>query len=165
MRDVVRESVAEHAPHELPVVDGLLGFDDEHVVRVLSGQGDRREPLGFGYAEVTAVVTSVVWLVLDQVARQAAEKVADGVVGKGRAGLRRVLRRGAVVPPRVLAELDREQLTLVRARIVERATSQGLAGPDAEALADGVVARLAMEGVAPGGAGGTAADPGRAGRA
>lgn len=143
VRDAVRVLVSEHAPHELPVVDGLRQFDDDHAVRVLSGRGTRREPLGFGYTEATALVTSVVWLVLDEAARRGVEVATDSALEKGRSGLSRLLRRGKGVPPRVLDALDAEQLAAVRAHIVERAAAQGMGEQDAQALADGVVARLA----------------------
>jgi hypothetical protein len=136
--------VAERAPQELPVVEGLFRLDDARAVRVLAGSGARREPLGFGLAEAGALVTAVVWLVLDQVARRAVDAAADGVVGRARAGLRRVLRGGSAEPPRSLPELDRAQLTRVRAQILRRAAEQGLDDRTAQTLADTVVAHLAV---------------------
>lgn len=146
VRDVVREVVAEHAAHELPLVDGLRELDDGRVIRILAGHGPRREPLGFGFAEVAALVTPVVWLVLDQAARRGVDAAADGLLEKGRTLLRRALRREEVPQPRELPELDRDQLTLVRTSILERAAGQGIGSRQAEALADGVVARLATAG-------------------
>ncbi|MFE9112109.1 hypothetical protein ACFYN9_21120 [Streptomyces collinus] len=143
VRDVVRAVVTERAPHELPLVEGLFRFDDEEAVRVLDGRGPRREPLGFGLAEATALVTAVVWLVLDQVARRALDAAADGLVERGRSGLRRVLRRGAATPPRTLPDLDRAQLTLVHTQILRHATERGIDTDEATSLADAVVARLA----------------------
>ncbi|HWM40321.1 MAG TPA: hypothetical protein VNS49_24775 [Streptomyces sp.] len=146
VRDVVREVVAEHAAHELPLVDGLRELDDGRVIRILAGHGPRREPLGFGFAEAAALVTPVVWLVLDQAARRGVDAAADGLLEKGRTLLRRALRREEVPQPRELPELDRDQLTLVRTSILERAAGQGIGTRQAEALADGVVARLATAG-------------------
>ncbi len=85
----------------------------------------------------------MVWLVLDQVARRALDAAADGLVERGRAGLRRVLRRGAAAPPRTLPELDRAQLTLVRTQILRQATERGINTDEATSLADAVVAHLA----------------------
>ncbi|MFI8895735.1 hypothetical protein [Streptomyces paradoxus] len=143
VRDVVRAVVTERAPHELPLVEGLFRFDDEEAVRVLDGRGPRREPLGFGLAEATALVTAVVWLVLDQVARRALDAAADGLVERGRSGLRRVLRRSATAPPRTLPDLDRAQLSLVRTQILRHATERGIDADEATSLADAVVAHLA----------------------
>jgi hypothetical protein len=70
VRDVVRDVVVEVAEEELPIVDGLAGFDDAGALRRLRGRGRRREPLGFGLGEVAALVTPVVWLVVDEIARQ-----------------------------------------------------------------------------------------------
>src|SRR5437879_4790292 len=64
VRDVVREVVAEIAPTELALVDGLAQFDDATAVRRLRPRGGRREPLGFGLGEILALVTPVVWLAL-----------------------------------------------------------------------------------------------------
>ncbi|WP_327233807.1 hypothetical protein OG349_07245 [Streptomyces sp. NBC_01317] len=146
---MVRDVVAERAAHELPLVDGLRELSDERVVRVLSGGGRRREALGFGYAEAATMITPVVWLVLDQVARRGVDAATDSAVRRSRWGLRRLLRGGSAEEPRTLTELDRAQLAAVRARVVERATAQGISGEQAEALADSVVARLATGDPAP----------------
>ncbi|MDN3297463.1 hypothetical protein QWM81_26180 [Streptomyces ficellus] len=145
VRDVVHAVVAEQAAHELPLVEGLLHFDDARAVRILSGQGRRKEPLGFGFAEAAALVTPVVWLVLDQVARHGVEVVTDSVMERLRGRLRGVLRRGAGASPVELVELDSAQLARVRERVLERAVERGMSRREAEALADGVVARLATE--------------------
>lgn len=146
VRDVVREVVAEQAAHELPLVDGLRELDDERVIRILLGRGPRREPLGFGLAEAAALVTPVVWLVLDQAARRGVDAATDGLMDRGRAVLRRVLRKSPAPEPRELVELDRDELALVRTRILEGAAGQGIGSEQAEVLADSVVARLATEG-------------------
>jgi hypothetical protein len=151
--------VAERAAHELPLLDGLWPLDDEQAVRILAGHGDRREPLGFGLAEATGLVTAVVWLVLDQAARRAVDAAADGLVERGRGGLRRLMRRPSAVLHRELPELDRAQLTAVRAQILKQAATHGIDGRAAVDLADAVVARLATtdasadgDGCPPGGA-------------
>ncbi|MFK0260252.1 hypothetical protein ACIQU1_02760 [Streptomyces angustmyceticus] len=143
VRDLVREVVAEHAAHELPLVDSLRRLDDDEVVRTLGRRGQKREPLGFGYAEVAALVTPVVWLVLDQAARRAVDTATESLLTRGRSGMRRMLRRAPAPPQRVPVELDPAELALVRAQILERAAERGIEAREAEALADGVVARLA----------------------
>lgn len=143
VRDLVREVVAEHAAHELPLVDSLRRRDDDEVVRTLSRRGQRREPLGFGYAEVAALVTPVVWLVLDQAARRAVDTATESMLTRGRSGVRRLLRRAPAPPERELVALDPAELALVRTHILERAAERGIERQEAEALADGVVAKLA----------------------
>ncbi|MEE1721574.1 hypothetical protein ABZ649_30975 [Streptomyces albidoflavus] len=146
VRDLVRDVVAEHAGHELPLVDTLRELDDVSAVRALSSQRKGREPLGFGYAEVTALVTPVIWLVLDQVARYGVETATDKLILRGRSGMRRLLRRGPQTPEPVSIELDPGELRLVRNKIVERAIERGIDRGEAEALADGVVARIVTAG-------------------
>lgn len=143
VRDLVREVVEEHAPHELPLVDALRRFDDDRVVRTLSRGRQRREPLGFGYAEVAALVTPVVWLVLDQVARRGVDAATEHLAVRGRERMRRLLRRAPAAPDRELTALGPAELALVRGHILERATERGIDRAAAEALADSVVARLA----------------------
>jgi hypothetical protein len=147
VRDAVREVVAEAAPTELALVDGLAQFDDTTAVRRLRPQGGRQEPLGFGLGEVVALVTPVVWLALDQTAKKLAESAADGAAEGGRALLRKALRRRtepAVIPP-----LTPGQLAGVRERVLETASHRGLTAEHAEAIADAVVARLALAAAGP----------------
>ncbi|MER5758870.1 hypothetical protein [Streptomyces sp. NPDC002082] len=142
VRDLVRSVVADLAPEELPIVDGLRQFDDAAVRRRLRGRRARREPLGFGIGEIAVLVTPVVWLVLDGVAQRlaaaAADRTAQGVTGT----LSRLLGRrtpAVEVPP-----LTREQLAEVRALVMAAAGQRGLPPERAEAIADAVVARLAL---------------------
>ncbi len=142
VRDVVRDVVAKVAREELPLVEGLAGFDDATVVRRLGRRGGRREPLGFGLGEVVALVTPVVWLVVDQAAKKAAGSAVDGAAKGTKAALRKIFRRKApavAVPP-----LTREQLGEVRRRVLETAAQRGLSQERAMVIADAVVARLAL---------------------
>lgn len=142
VRDVVREVVAQAAPEELPVVDGLAAFDDVAVVRRLRRRGRRREPLGFGLGEVAVLVTAIVWLVVDEAAKCAAGAVVDGTAKRLRGVLRKVFRRRAepvVVPP-----LTRDQFADVQQRVLEAAAAAGLSEKRAKAIADAVVASLAL---------------------
>ncbi|MGW1006606.1 hypothetical protein [Streptomyces sp. NPDC002520] len=143
VRDVVRDVVARVARQELPVVEGLAWFPDATVVRRLGRRGGRRrEPLGFGAGEVTALVTGVVWLALDQTLRQLGDRAADGVLRGARGLLRRVLRRHA--QPATVPPLTPEQLAEVRRRVLDVAAVRGLEPERAETVADAVVARLAL---------------------
>ncbi|WP_232246673.1 hypothetical protein [Kitasatospora mediocidica] len=145
---MVRDVVAETAPTELVLVDGLTRFDDATAVRRLRPQGGRREPLGFGLGEIVTLVTPVVWLALDETAKKLAESAVDAGVKGGRAVFRRVLRRPAA--PAVIPPLTPGQLAEVRARVLETASHRGVAAERAEAIADAVVARLALAAPGPG---------------
>ncbi|SCK27074.1 hypothetical protein H181DRAFT_02078 [Streptomyces sp. WMMB 714] len=151
VRDVVREVVAEQAAHELPLVDSLHELDDAGAVRALASRRRRREPLGFGYAEVAGLITPVVWLVLDQAARRGVDTATESLLERLRSGARRLLRRGPAPAEPVVIELEPGELALVRTQIVERATERGIGRADAEALADSVVARIATAAATPGG--------------
>ncbi|MDJ1135415.1 hypothetical protein [Streptomyces iconiensis] len=142
VRAVVRDVVAVVAPAELVLVDGLALFDDATAVRRLSGRGGRREPLGFGLGEMAALVTPVVWLVLDQTVRKFAESAVDGSLRGARGLLRKALRRAD--EPLVIPPLTAGQLAEVRTRVLESASHRGLPVECAEAVADAVVARLAF---------------------
>ncbi|MGI8306004.1 hypothetical protein [Saccharopolyspora hattusasensis] len=142
VRDVVHDVVAEVASDELPLVAGLARSDDATVVRRLSRWGQRREPLGFGLAEIAAMVTPVVWLAVDEVAQRLAGAAVDGAAKGAKGLLGKIFRRKktpAVVPP-----LAPEQLAEVRQRVLELAAQRGLEPEHAITIADAVVARLAL---------------------
>ncbi|MFJ9417845.1 hypothetical protein ACIRPT_27355 [Streptomyces sp. NPDC101227] len=134
---MVRDVVAEVATEELPLVTALYQFDDATVVRRLAGRG-RRQPLGFGFGEVSELVTSVVWLAV----YQAAQQIADGAASRARSALRKLFRRpveAVTVPP-----LTQRQLAEVRKSVLEMAAQHGLEEERASTIADTVVARLAL---------------------
>ncbi len=142
VRDVVRAVVTKVAPEELPVVAGLAEFDDATVVRRLGRRRQAREPLGFGVGELVVVVTPVVWLVVDQAAKKIAGAAVDGTAKGARAVLRRLFRRRSA--PVVVPPLTREQLREVRQQVLEATWERGLSDKRATAVADAVVARLAL---------------------
>ncbi|MFI0712256.1 hypothetical protein ACH4SK_16695 [Streptomyces inhibens] len=142
MRDIVRTVVAEAAPDELVLVEGLWQYDDENVVARLAGRRRSREPLGFGLQEVTALVTPVVWIVLDEAARKVVGAAVTTATDRSKAWLRRISRRPAAA--RAIPPLAPEQLAAVRARILELGAESGLEPGTASALAERVVARLVL---------------------
>jgi hypothetical protein len=141
--DVVRDVVAVSAPGELPLVEGLRLLGEAAAVRRLTRRSRPREPLGFGFGEVVPLVTSVVWIAVDEAVRRGVDGTATGL----RAWLRRVFRRRRTTDPAV-PPLDRAQLAEVARRVRELAGQTGLASDQADVLADRVVARLALGGPA-----------------
>jgi hypothetical protein len=141
--DVVRDVVAEVAPEELPVVEGLLHLRDDTVRRRLQRRSQPKEPLGFGLGEVAALATPVVWLVLDEAGRRFAGAAVDGAA-KGTRTLWRKVFRGRQAPV-IVPRLTHEQAAEVRRRVLELATQNGMERPKAAVLADAVVARLVLE--------------------
>lgn len=147
--DVVRGVVGQHAPQERQLVEDLTGLDYGLVVRRMrqASSGGRADPLGFGLDDIATMLTPFVLLVVDEACRAA---VTDGTgrlmnrVTTALGRLRPSARRTAT-PPEV-PYLDREQLASVRRRVREEAVRHSLSDTDADALADSVVARLALAG-------------------
>lgn len=140
--DVVREIVAEEAPAELPVAEGLRRPGDGRAVRRLAGRRRRREPLGFGLGEMVPLVTPVLWIALDETVRRSADDVAEGLLAWARRLLRRIFRRPA--PSRPIGPFTQEQLQFLRKRAFELALEYGHERKDAEALAELLVARIIL---------------------
>jgi hypothetical protein len=143
VRDVVRVVVADVAAEELPVVNGLVRFDDDVVVRRLRGRGRRREPLGFGWSELATLATPVVWLAVDQAARQIGKSVGDGTTRGLKALLRKVFlrhRAPVTVPP-----LTAEQLAEIREQVLKTGESRGLNRRRAEEIANAVYTTLSLK--------------------
>ncbi|GHE99441.1 hypothetical protein GCM10018785_73870 [Streptomyces longispororuber] len=138
----MRDILAERAPREARLLDGMASLSDRQITRVFRRSRTRRDPLGFGAAEVVALIAPVVWLVVNEVAQRSAATAVDGASRWGRAWVRRV--RGLPDPPAQVPALSGGQLEDVRRKVVERARASGLAAEAAEALADAVVARLAL---------------------
>lgn len=142
VRDIVHDVVANVAPHELPLVDGLRRFDDETAVRRLRRGGRSDDPLGFGLGEVATLLTPVVWLTLDEAARTIVGTTVEGAAKTSKAKLRRIFRRSHA--PVMVPALTREQLSEVRQSIMESSARNGVDQRLSETLADAVVARLAL---------------------
>jgi hypothetical protein len=142
VRDVARDVVAEVAPEELPLFDALSRFDDATVVRRLRRRRRRREPLGFGAEEIEAVVTPIVWIVVNGAAQQIGGTAGGALAGGMKSLLRKILRRHPA--PVSIPPLTSAQLSEVRQQIVEKSMRRGLSASRAEGIADAVVAALAV---------------------
>ncbi|MGK4578980.1 hypothetical protein [Kitasatospora sp. HPMI-4] len=139
--EVVRDVVAEVAPEELPLVAALAALDEAAALRRLARPSTRQDPLGFGLGEVAALVTPVVWLAVNEAARQLGGEAASGAAKGAKAVARRLLHRREET---VIPALTREQLVQVRQLVLETAAQRGLGEQRASAIADAVVARLAL---------------------
>ncbi|MEV5981839.1 hypothetical protein [Streptomyces sp. NPDC052114] len=141
VREVVRDILVERAPQEARLLDGMASLSDAQITRVLRRSRARRDPLGFGAAEVVALVAPVVWVVVNEVAQRSAATAVDGASRWGSAWLRRV--RRLPDPATEVPALSSGQLADVRRKVVDWARATGMETGAAEALADAVVARLA----------------------
>ncbi|MGJ3561872.1 hypothetical protein ACR6C2_40955 [Streptomyces sp. INA 01156] len=149
MADVVEEA----APEEKLVLAALAHVDDAQVLRAFRRQERREtEQLGFGLAELTAVVTPIVWVAVDEACRTAVQSSVEAARGRIAGAARRLFRRqSAPAAETEVPELSREQLALVHHRVLEDARSAGIEEQAATALADRVVARLILAARADGG--------------
>ncbi|WP_063785037.1 hypothetical protein [Streptomyces sp. TP-A0356] len=148
VREVVESVVREQAPSELPLVEALGRLDEDSVVRLLNRRADHREPLGFGLAEVTAVVTPVVWIAVDEACRSGVKAMVGGVGPRLRRAVRSLLRRQPAALTTV-PSLTRDQLDAVHQQVREGAVGAGMDESTSRALADCVVARLVLDPPAP----------------
>lgn len=140
----MRDIVGELAPHELIVLDALLLVDDDTALRRL-GSGRHRDPLGFGLGEAATLLTPMVWMALDEAARQVVSTTVASAGRRARPWLRRIRHRPAEpAQSRLLPHLTPEQLEAVRSRVARLAVESGLEREAAGALAERVVARLVL---------------------
>lgn len=117
VRDIVRAAVASKASHELPYFRRLARSGDSWVLWRLRHQRGRDEPLAFGLGEMATLATPVVWITLNEAAREFGSVAGDGMFAAVRALLRRLLRRKprpATIPP-----LTEEQRQKVRDTVLE----------------------------------------------
>jgi hypothetical protein len=140
--EVVRRVVAEVAPAELPVAEGLDRVGGARAARLLARRGRRRAVLGFGVGEVVVMVTPVVWVAVDEMVRRAADDAVDSLGGRAAAWLRRLRRK----PDRAVVRVppSGDQLAAVSVLVKELGVKAGMEPGKAEVLADRVVAHLVL---------------------
>ncbi|WP_432924996.1 hypothetical protein ACQPZZ_31300 [Microbispora sp. CA-135349] len=142
VRDVVRRVVADCAPEETVVVEGLLRYSDAEVLSRLRRRRHTRDPLGFGLNDIVPLVAPLLWLTLES----ARQKLADAAVKQAARGSvslwRRIRRRKA--KPEIIPPLTREQLAMVRQMVLDAAAEAGLPARRAKQLADNVSAALVL---------------------
>ncbi|MFC5719157.1 hypothetical protein ACFP1Z_03025 [Streptomyces gamaensis] len=142
VRQVVRDVVAEVAPEEIPVLDGLSRLDDDEALRRLTQRRRSREPLGFGLDEVTTLATALTWVAVQESVKQIVEPATDGLSRSVMSRIRRMFRRRSV--PTVVPVFTREQLAEVQRRILDSAAQAGFDTDRATVLAERTVAKLAL---------------------
>ncbi|MER5438187.1 hypothetical protein [Streptomyces sp. NPDC002790] len=158
VRDVVRDVVAEVAPDEVLLLDRLARLDEGSVTRLFERRvqdmdtdphlepdrgphADRHtDPLECGHVDVTAPVTPIVWLALDEAARRTTCRT-----DKRRTPLLHHLLRRRPQPPPAIHPLTAAQLDAVRHLVRDHVRSARLGEDAATALADAVASRLALE--------------------
>jgi hypothetical protein len=154
--DIVRDVIADAAPAELPVVDGLRQLDPDTARKRLRRRRQSRDPVGFGLDVVVPLMTPVAWIAIDELVRRIVDDASGSLAGRTGKALRAVGRRvthrsqAEVTATATVSPLSPAQLEEVRRRVLELAPKYYLASMDAEALADRVVARLVLASADPG---------------
>ncbi|WP_328635340.1 hypothetical protein [Streptomyces sp. NBC_00356] len=97
-----------------------------------------------GHVDVTAPVTPVVWLALDEAARRTTCLAIDGRSRRRTPLLHHLFRRRSQPPP-TIRSLTATQLDAVRRLVRDHARSARLGEDAATALADAVTSRLSLE--------------------
>ncbi len=122
IRDIVRSVLVSQADGELPYFTRRARIGDSWVLWRLRHRRGRDEPLGFGLSEMETLITPVVWITLNEAAREFGTAASGGMFAGVRSLFRRLLRRKprlATVPP--LTEEQREQIRdAVRQELLNR---------------------------------------------
>ncbi len=108
--DVVRAVVESEAGYELAYFRRLARFGDSWALWRLRRARGRDEALGFGAGEMATLITAVVWVVLNETAREFGSAAGDGMFAGLRALLRWLLRRKperATIPPLTSQQRDK----------------------------------------------------------
>lgn len=140
VRDVVRAVVASEASYELPYLTRFTPFDDSWALWCLRRARPRDEPLGFGIDDVTALVTPVIWITVNEVAREVGTTAGDGMFTVLSALLRRLFRRkpkAATIPP-----LTQQQQDKVAEMVQEQLLKSKLSPRKAEAITNAIFREL-----------------------
>lgn len=145
-REVVRDVIADTAPGELVLLDGMRSLSDRHVTDVMTRRGNGPDTLGFGVTDAVVLVTPVVWLVVNEVVRHGVGVATDSALARLKGPLRRLLRRSD--DSETVPALTAPQLEAVHARVLELAAEAGMVRENSRSLADAVVSRLAREAAA-----------------
>ncbi|WP_327665962.1 hypothetical protein [Streptomyces sp. NBC_00498] len=138
----VRDMESHQSPYADPHMDPRTdSHTDPHM-------GSHTDPhmgsLECGHVDVTAPVTPVVWLALDEAARRTACLVIDGRSRRRTPLLYHLFRRRPQPPP-TIRSLTATQLDAVRRLVRDHARSARLGEDAAAALADAVTSRLSLE--------------------
>ncbi|MBE1592315.1 hypothetical protein ACFPOI_16890 [Nonomuraea angiospora] len=144
LRAVVMDVVAEVAPEEVPVVKSLEGLGYDEAIKRLRRRKAGREPLGFGLEEINVLISGVVWIALDEMVRNGATRVSDGVFGRLRGRLSK--KPEITAPEPVFTMPDKAQRQAIHEYVEHYALAEGLPAKRAASLADAVVARLSLDG-------------------
>ncbi len=116
-RDVVRVVVESQASYEMAYFSRLARFDDSWALWRLHRARGHDEALAWGPGETATLITAVVWIALNEAAREFGLAAGDGMFAGLRALLRWLLRRkpkSVTIPP-----LTRQQQEKVRDMVEE----------------------------------------------
>lgn len=145
---LARDIVARIAPDELPVVAGYARQRPLLVARRLRSRRRRRDPLAFGLEATVGLVAPLVWLAVDEAVRRIGQNAGDGISKRLERAVRRLSgrrpgQREQSAEPQLIT-FTPEQLAAVHATAIESAARHGTKAKTAAAMADSIVAVLAL---------------------
>ena len=138
--EFVQAVVRDFAPEEMMLLAGLGQLDEVEIGSRFKRGSRRDDPLGFGMGEAVALVTPVVWTVVQEIATRIGDTTADGLSSRVRALMRKKRRPGTPAAP--LPHFGRAECDEVRRKVLELAMQGGMKKERAELLAYKVAAQL-----------------------
>jgi hypothetical protein len=143
VRDVVRAVVTDQAEHELPYLAKLEDDDDAWVIWRLRHPRRLGPVVGFGgFAEAMTMVTPVVWIAIDEAAREIGGEAGGGVRVVVRALVRKILRREPNAETAPVPPLTDAQIGKVREKVAAELRNRKIRDSKARDIANAVCEEL-----------------------
>lgn len=101
------------------------------------------EALGFGWEQASVLLSPVVWLTLEEAARQCGERAGDGIAAGLKRLLPKLLRRKPEPVPPLVVPLSTEQLTRVRDVAIRTCKQRKISDARGTEIANAIVTALA----------------------
>jgi len=149
--DLTRDIVAQTAPQELPLFRTMSAAYFKNPDKVLKGQPEKDEMLGFGGAEAVIMLTPSILAIMSQVVQFVTAEVQKSVATNSAALIDNLVskmfkkfRPAEKQDQENLPALTTEQLTRVRNLAYQEARKLALSEARADLLADSIVGSLVV---------------------
>jgi hypothetical protein len=141
--DIARRFIAQSAPQELPLFQGISEEFLQNSRRILKQPTGKDELLGFGVAEGVILLAPIVLSVTNTVITSIAQKTAESLWSRIWNARKNLFRKSKTKQRITIPPLTAEQLAAVREQAHAKALSLKLPEPQATLLAESIVGRLA----------------------